>query len=141
MSGDENSVHGVSEQGEQPQPTAAEIAVPNLKNTKRVDCGQGRIALVRCASEVTKADLIVQAGGASGPHEPRYYIECARWGITSLQGDWGKAPDGKPWSKVQSPLGPVQSRDLVATLSASVIGEIAAYVNFGAYLSEVQGKD
>jgi hypothetical protein len=142
MSGDNNNGElALTDAGDTTTPAAAEVIVPNLKNTKRVDCGQGRFAIVRCASKVDKSELCVIAGGNSGPVESRYAIWCARWGIVSLQGDWGSAPDGKPWTKVNSEMGKVQPKELVATLSGVVLSQIAFYVNVGAYLTEVQGKD
>lgn len=117
------------------------VAVPNLTNKKRFDCGNGRFALVRCAGEVTLGEIEAQyAAGVQGSQR-RFVNRCAQWGIVSLEGEWGVGPDGKPWTKITGPLGKVYPVELIETISANVIGEIAAYVNVGAYLDEVQGKD
>jgi hypothetical protein len=128
-------------EGEAAPEAKLEITVPKLSNTKRFDCGNGRVAIVRCASEPTRAKIEAIAGGATGPRQSLYNVWCAQWGITSLQGDWGKAPDGKPWKKVSTDLGLVQPEELVATIAGRIIGDIALYVNYGAYVDEVQGKD
>lgn len=136
MDGDNNDVNNAAT-----TPEKAEVIVPNLTNKKRFDCGGGRIAIVRCADEVTLGEIDSYVGGAANGHARKYHNLCAQWGIESLEGDWGNGPDGKPWKRVQGPLGSTYPVDIVRRLSPPVIGEISAYVNYGAYLTEVQGKD
>lgn len=145
MAGDNNNGEtqtlALTAEGEAALKAKPTIVVPNLTNTKRFDCGNGRIAIVRVASEVARAKIEAVAGGMQGAQQSIYSVWCARWGITSLEGDWGKGPDGKPWKKEATQVGPIYPEDLVATIAGNILGEISFYVNCGAYLTEVQGKD
>lgn len=144
MSGDNNNGGELvlTDAGETTAPVAAEIAVPNLTNKKRFECGNGRAVVVRVAGAVTLAEIkaAYRIDGSLETQE-RFICRCAQWGIVSLEGDWGNGPDGKPWSKVPNLVGKTYPYELVEAIPPAQIAKISDYVGNGAYLTEVQGKD
>jgi hypothetical protein len=134
MSGEENTVNSGGNQEQKPKRRA-----PNLHNIKRFDCLNGRVAVVRCAGESTQARIDAAAGG-SGNSMRLYLVKCAQWGITDLEGDWGRGPDGKKWKKEQTALGEVYPESIIDTIDPETAGEIAMFVVTGAQLGDEDVK-